>query len=51
MNLSIQDMAQIFLNTITGFIPGVLFYSVIAMAVIRAKVRTENTKPAAFHAN
>lgn len=51
MNLKIQDMAQIFLHTMTGFIPAVLFYSCIAMAVIRAKISNQNTKPAEFYPN
>ncbi|MCR4584673.1 MAG: G-protein coupled receptor [Lachnospiraceae bacterium] len=51
MDLNIQNMAQIFLYGVSGFIPAVLFYSVIAVAVIRFRLRVEDAKPAEFYSN
>ncbi|MCR5119525.1 MAG: hypothetical protein K6B44_07905 [Lachnospiraceae bacterium] len=51
MGYSIRDIAQIILHVMTGFIPAVLFYSVIVMFIIRAIGGSENARPADFYPN
>ena len=51
MRLNLLNMSQIILHGMTGFIPAVLFYSVIVMAIIRAKGGVENAKPTEFYPN
>ena len=47
----LTDIAHIILHSMAGFVPAVLLYSCIAMAVIRAKISNENAKPAEFYPN